>query len=226
MRSNFLAIIFVFLWGCGSEPIPEPEPTQLIAPANLNECTTASVLNELERQVRFEWTIALNTDSYELVVENALTNKKYGKSSSLLTESLILPSGAPYRWYVNSESLLSSAIAKSDVWQFYLEGTPNSSFIPFPAVLSQPDHQSIVELDAEGKVSFLWEGHDLDQDIDRYDLYLGTDEENLILNKEGLTASQVLISLDSGTTYFWQVFTFDLEANVSKSEVFSFQTAE
>jgi len=57
-------------------------------------------------------------------------------------------------------------------------------------------------------------------------LYLGTDEENLILNKEGLTASQVLISLDSGTTYFWQVFTFDLEANVSKSEVFSFQTAE
>jgi len=226
MRSNFLAIIFVFLWGCGSEPIPEPEPTQLIAPANLNECTTESVLNELERQVRFEWTIALNTDSYELVVENALTNKKYGKSSSLLTESLILPSGAPYRWYVNSESLLSSAIAKSDVWQFYLEGTPNSSFIPFPAVLFQPDHQSIVELDAEGKVSFLWEGHDLDQDIDRYDLYLGTDEENLILNKEGLTASQVLISLDSGTTYFWQVFTFDLEANVSKSEVFSFQTAE
>jgi hypothetical protein len=216
----------LLFWDCTTKSVPEPEASILIAPANLNECKTATSINAFEKQVKFEWTLALHADSYELVIENTLTNAKITKTSSLLTESIVLPSGAPYRWYVNSKSLLSTAVGKSSVWQFYLEGSPEESHLPFPAVLTFPENNASVDLDATGELIFLWEGHDLDQDIARYAFYLGTAEDALELIEEGLISSQVSVNLNSGTTYFWQVWTYDSEKNASKSEVYSFQTSD
>jgi hypothetical protein len=226
MRLCIYFLSLILIWSCGSEPIPEPQATVLIAPADLNECTTALVLSETERQVKFQWTLALNTDSYELVVVNTLTNARYGKTSALLTESIVLTSGASYRWYVNSKSLLSSAVGKSSVRQFYLEGSQDESYLPFPAVLLRPENQSIVDLESSGDFLFDWEGYDLDEDIMSYAVYLGKTEDNLDLVQEGLTVSQLSLSLDTGERYFWQIITLDSEGNTSKSEVYSFQTAD
>jgi hypothetical protein len=226
MRLCIYFLSLILIWSCGSEPIPEPQATVLIAPADLNECTTALVLSETERQVKFQWTLALNTDSYELVVVNTLTNARYEKTSSLLTESIVLTSGASYRWYVNSKSLLSSAVGKSSVQQFYLEGSQDESYLPFPAVLLRPENQSIVDLESSGDFLFDWEGYDLDEDIVSYAVYLGKTEDNLDLVQEGLTVSQLSLSLDTGERYFWQIITLDSEGNTSKSEVYSFQTAD
>lgn len=224
MRKDFFFWLVLLLWSCGPDPIPAPGASILIAPANLNECTTATAINDLERQVRFEWTSALNTDNYELIIENSLTNKRYSKATSLLTESITLPGGAPYCWYVNSYSLLSSEVSESQVWQFYLEGNTESTFFPFPAVLIAPENEAILTLDTDASLTFLWEGHDLDQDIDRYDFYIGRTSDNLVKEKEGLSNSQTTINLEPGTTYFWQVVTIDDESNASKSEIFRFQT--
>ena len=226
MRLCIYFLSLILIWSCGSEPIPEPQATVLIAPADLNECTTALVLSETERQVKFKWTLALNTDSYELVVVNTLTNARYEKTSSLLTESIVLTSGASYRWYVNSKSLFSSAVGKSSVRQFYLEGSQDESYLPFPAVLLRPENQSIVDLESSGDFLFDWEGYDLDEDIVSYAVYLGKTEDNLDLVQEGLTVSQLSLSLDTGERYFWQIITLDSEGNTSKSEVYSFQTAD
>jgi hypothetical protein len=226
MRLCIYFLSLILIWSCGSEPIPEPQATVLIAPADLNECTTALVLSETERQVKFQWTLALNTDSYELVVVNTLTNARYEKTSSLLTESIVLTSGASYRWYVNSKSLLSSAVGKSSLRQFYLEGSQDESYLPFPAVLLRPENQSIVDLESSGDFLFDWEGYDLDEDIVSYAVYLGKTEDNLDLVQEGLTVSQLSLSLDTGERYFWQIITLDSEGNTSKSEVYSFQTAD
>jgi hypothetical protein len=218
MRLCIYFLSLILIWSCGSEPIPEPQATVLIAPADLNECTTALVLSETERQVKFQWTLALNTDSYELVVVNTLTNARYEKTSSLLTESIVLTSGASYRWYVNSKSLLSSAVGKSSVRQFYLEGSQDESYLPFPAVLLRPENQSIVDLESSGDFLFDWEGYDLDEDIVSYAVYLGKTEDNLDLVQEGLTVSQLSLSLDTGERYFWQIITLDSEGNTSKSD--------
>ena len=226
MRLCIYFLSLILIWSCGSEPIPEPLATVLIAPADLNECTTALVLSETERQVKFQWTLALNTDSYELVVVNTLTNARYEKTSSLLTESIVLTSGASYRWYVNSKSLFSSAVGKSSVRQFYLEGSQDESYLPFPAVLLRPENQSIVDLESSGDFLFDWEGYDLYEDIVSYAVYLGKTEDNLDLVQEGLTVSQLSLSLDTGERYFWQIITLDSEGNTSKSEVYSFQTAD
>jgi hypothetical protein len=48
----------------------------------------------------------------------------------------------------------------------------------------------------------------------------------LDLVQEGLTVSQLSLSLDTGERYFWQIITLDSEGNTSKSEVYSFQTAD
>ena len=90
----FLSFIF---FSCGPDPIPVPEPSILIAPSNLNTCNTASRINDLERQVRFQWTASLNTESYNLVVQNTLTGEQQTITTTLLTESIILTSGAPYQ---------------------------------------------------------------------------------------------------------------------------------
>ena len=100
---NRLALLLlVLLIGCGPDPIPDPQPADLISPSNLDTCTTASRINDFESQVRFQWTAPLHSDSYELVIQNSITGKLHSISTLLLTESVVLPSGAPYQWYIVS----------------------------------------------------------------------------------------------------------------------------
>ena len=219
-------LLFLFFWNCGPPPIPEPQPARLILPSNLDRCTTATSLNSNESQVRFQWAASLDTDNYELVVINTQTNRKYSKSTALLTETKILPKGAPYQWYILSKSILSTVQTKSEVWQFYLEGNPETSHLPFPAQLITPDHDAQIDLDSSGDLTFIWEGNDLDQDIERYDFYLGTSAEELILEKENLTTSQLTLGLEIGITYYWQIKTSDSEGNSSLSQIYRFETVD
>jgi len=217
----FLSFIF---FSCGPDPIPVPEPSLLIAPSNLNTCNTASRINDLERQVRFQWTAPLNTESYNLVVQNTLTGEQQTITTSLLTESIILTSGAPYQWYVISKSSLTGEEGKSSIWYFYLEGNPQASHFPFPALLLAPSDELIVSLNAINAFTFEWEGNDLDNDIQGYDFYLGTSSSFLNKEREAITSQQVTLVLISNTIYFWQIISKDLQGNRSTSEIYQFQT--
>ena len=189
---RYLAFFLVFIFfSCGPDPIPVPEPSILIAPSNLNTCNTASRINDLERQVRFQWTASLNTESYNLVVQNTLTGEQQTITTTLLTESIILTSGAPYQWYIISKSSLTEAEGKSSIWYFYLEGNPQASHFPFPALLLAPSDKLIVSLNASNAFTFEWEGNDLDNDIQDYDFYLGTSSSFLNREREAITTQQV-----------------------------------
>ena len=119
---------------------------------------------------------------------------------------------------------MTEGTGKSTVWQFYLEGNPEESHFPFPAVLLQPENESIVELNNSNSYSFQWNGADLDGDIKTYDLYLGESADNLIKEKEGLINNQTELQLNEKAKYFWQVISIDSEGNQSHSEIFQFQT--
>ena len=166
----------------------------------------------------------MNTESYELVVENSLSREQVTMETTILTESITLPSGATYLWYVVSKSLLTEATGKSAVWQFYLEGNPEASYLPFPAVLLEPLDEEEVSLSGASTFIFKWKGVYLDDDIISYDLYLGLTENELIKERDGIGTSQSSIELNSDTIYFWQVVTMDSEGNQSYSEIFQFQT--
>lgn len=219
-----LYFLILLMWACAPDPIPEPQATQLLTPSNLNICTTATGVNDQEKQVVFEWTSALNTDSYTLIVQNTITGRQYSRETSLLKENMILPSGAPYRWYVLTKSSLTPAVGKSLVWYFYLEGEPGVTYIPFPALLLQPENDSTVSPNANGAYVFQWAGKDIDNDISHYNLYLGNQPDELNLVKENVSVENVQLNLNSGQTYYWQVKTIDREGNSSLSLVYSFQT--
>ncbi len=214
----------IFFWSCGPDPIPDPEAVSLIAPENLNNCTSASRVNDIERQVRFQWTAALFAESYELIVQNSVTQERFISNTTLLNESLKLPGSAPYQWFVKSKSSLTPVTTNSSSWQFYLEGDPNTSHLPFPAVLLDPQDKAIVSLSISNSFLLLWEGNDLDNDIISYDLYLGNDPNQLILKEEKIDLTQFSVVLESDNEYYWQIITHDKNQNQSKSSIFSFQT--
>jgi len=58
-----------------------------------------------------------------------------------------------------------------------------------------------------------------------YDVYLGTDPDNLKLEKGGLNSKTLPVDLQPGTTYYWQVINKNT-AGSAESEIFSFTTAE
>ncbi|MGA0444519.1 MAG: hypothetical protein ACO3M3_05560, partial [Flavobacteriaceae bacterium] len=160
---------------------------------------------------------------YELIVQNTQTGQQYSKQTSLLSESLILPMGAPYRWYVLSKAILTPAVGQSESWKFYLEGESNASYVPFPALLLSPKNEAIIDKTDKGVYTFQWEGLDLDNDIDHYALYLGTDPDALSLKKDFISEQRTDLTLTPSATYYWQIVTFDKEGNQSTSLVFSFQ---
>ena len=223
MRYIAFFLLSVF-FSCGPDPIPVPEPSLLLAPSNLNTCNSATRINDLERQVRFQWTATLNTESYNLVVQNTLTGEQQTITTYLLTESIVLTSGTPYQWYVISKSSLTLAEGKSSIWHFYLEGNPQESHFPFPAILLVPSDELIVSLNASNAFTFEWEGNDLDNDIQGYDFYLGTSSSFLNKEREAITSQQVTLVLISNTIYFWQIISKDLQGNRSTSEIYQFQT--
>lgn len=160
----------IFFCGCGPDPIPDPEATILLSPENLNNCSSASRVNDSERQVLFQWTKALFAESYELIVKNSVTQESFNINTTLFNESLILPGAATYQWFVRSKSSLTPVTKDSNSWQFYLEGNPNTSHLPFPAILLAPQDNATVSLSDGNSFLLKWEGNDLDGDIISYNL--------------------------------------------------------
>ena len=220
---KIVIIFLLFFLGCGPDPIPDPEAVILLAPENLNTCSTATRVNDIEREVSFQWTTGLFAESYELIIQNSLTQESFNLNTSLLNASVILPGAAPYQWFVRSKSTLTPATSDSSYWQFYLEGDPNSSHFPFPANLLVPQDKTTIILN-NNSFNLEWQGNDLDDDIIFYDLYLGNDPTQLILKKAKIETTQATVLLEPGSLYYWQIITHDKTQNQSKSSIFSFQT--
>ena len=214
----------IFFCGCGPDPIPDPEATILLSPENLNNCSSASRVNDSERQVLFQWTKALFAESYELIVKNSVTQESFNINTTLFNESLILPGAATYQWFVRSKSSLTPVTKDSNSWQFYLEGNPNTSHLPFPAILLAPQDNATVSLSDGNSFLLKWEGNDLDGDIISYDLYLGIDSNQLTLKEDKINSTEFSVILELDNKYYWQIITHDGSQNQSKSSIFSFQT--
>lgn len=220
---KYCLLFLLILVSCKKEVIPDPEPAMLLGPLNNNNCNTAIVVNDQQSQVNFSWQEAQHTDEYELVVRDLLTNTDAKKNSIRLFTSMVLERGKQYSWWVNSLSDQKETVGKSEIWTFYLEGLQNSSHFPFPAKLISPENNAQVSLE-NGAFTLLWEGVDLDDDIISYDIYIGTDPDELQLRVENHTTNSISANLMADQIYYWKVTTRDDEGNVSNSLVGSFRT--
>ena len=80
-------------------PVPSPKAATLSAPAKNSECLDGE-------NVEFKWAASENTNSYEIVIKNLLTQSLVTQTTTSTTVTIKLTKGQPYSWYIISKSNL------------------------------------------------------------------------------------------------------------------------
>lgn len=223
------SIIFCLNWSCSKNlPIKNPTVSTLLKPEKNNACVPVST-TELTGVVSFQWSTSQNTDSYTIIVKNSITNAEVRSTVNRTETTFTLERGAPYSWWVVSDSNASTISAKSEIWNFYLEGFKEQTHLPFPAQIITPAKDATVTIVTSvvggSTVRLGWIGSDLDNDISSYQIYLGTTSSTLSMIKDNFTSSTFSASVEKGKTYYWQIVTIDKQGNQSKSSIWSFKTS-
>lgn len=232
---NYIGIFLIALLAfasCDSDsPEPSPEPdaeapgkAELSLPANNKECEQGDVSGD-DATVTFTWAASENTNTYDLKVTNLDDNTfttRNGISGTSVEVSL--ERGHPYSWTVTSRNS-GSKTTISDIWKFYLASDGESNFAPFPAAAVAPTPGATVT-PTDGKVRLEWESvQDPDGDSVTYTLYAddidGTQEPQA--EWKNMTSTNVEISVNANTVYYWRVVTSDGN-NAATSSTYSFKT--
>ncbi|PWL39522.1 hypothetical protein DKG77_01425 [Flagellimonas aquimarina] len=226
MKHFFLSIlILILLSSCGGNDDPPPAPVgaNLVFPLESSECTTGVSINDTQSQVTFEWLASANTDSYTLSAVNLETNMPQTISTAATSASLPIGKGTPYSWSVTSRNSSSDQIATSETWLFYNSGS-QTTYAPFPAQLVSPLSGSTVQKSIANEIALSWSGADVDSDISGFEIFFS--DQNPPTSSVGNTTStitELVVSVESNTIYYWKVITTDLEGNTSDSGVFEFK---
>ena len=102
-------------------PVPSPKAATLSAPAKNSECLDGE-------NVEFKWAASENTNSYEIVIKNLLTQSLVTQTTTSTTVTIKLTKGQPYSWYIISKSNTTTDTAESEKWKFYLKGDPVANY--------------------------------------------------------------------------------------------------
>ncbi len=221
-------IIYIFILlaviGCSKNDTPNsPEAVVLLFPLENSECTTGESINQTTRIITFEWEASKYTDSYELTVENLLTNTSQVVSTNETFVELPVEKGVPFSWSVISENTDVYETATSEEWRFYNAGA-QTSYAPFPAEILYPNSGESVFKDTSDEITLIWEGADVDSDIDGYEVYFSNaNPPTVLVGTTNSTTSQLNVVVASETIYYWQIKTLDSEGNSSTSGVYSFR---
>lgn len=202
------------------DPVPKPSAATLIFPDNETECNEGAIKNATQSDVTFQWNASQNTDNYEVNVRNLDTNTSSKTTVSDNQAVITLLRGFPYEWYVVSKASGTSETATSAMWKFYNQGPGVENYAPFPAEVVNPLRGSSVS--DSGSITLEWQGSDVDDDIEEYEILFGTDETPS--STLGTTSATTMdANIVSGQVYYWVVITSDSAGNTSKSEIFDFR---
>jgi len=224
MRTVILLLFGVLLIGCKKKSNPKPpEIATLVFPNKNSECTTGRSLNQTTSEVEFQWMASNHTETYELRVTNLITNTTQTISTAAISAKLPITKGEPFSWFVRSLNTKVAESAFSETWRFYNAGF-QTTYAPFPAEVIAPKSGTSVFKDINNEVTLEWNGADVENDIDGYELYFSTSSppESLIASPSSDQNSEK-VSVISNTTYYWKVVTKDSEGNSSDSGIFIFK---
>src|SRR5690554_4018925 len=221
--------LFFVLLGCGGnddgpmEPIGIPPTAAILsAPAKDEVCLNGKSINDTQSEVEFKWEVSSNTDSYNLVVKNLITDRTSTYTTTAQTQNVTLNKGEPYSWHIISKADNVNETTQSAIWKFYLAGDGMVSYAPFPAEIVFPEMGSSI-LSTNGTLTLAWKGSDADNDIDGYELLF--DAVDPPQTSVGTTSDEVFsVAVAPDGIYYWQIITKDDLGNTSTSEVFQFKT--
>ena len=190
--------------------VPAPGKSGLSAPENNEICYEGEEVDDTNSSVTFSWEASSDTDSYDLQITNQETNQTQTESGITSTSKAVtLATDVSYSWKVVSKANDTSDTTDSDTWQFYLAGDGQENYAPFPATILSPTSGAAVDA-SNGLVTLSWEGNDPDEgDSLTYTVYF--DEVDGLQDpiEEGFSDTELEVNVESGTTYYWKVKTFD-----------------
>lgn len=226
MRYVLILWVFTFFFGCGKGddgPPPSPEGALLVFPEQNSECNTGIDISTSESQVTFQWQVAANTDRYSLTVVNLISNTPQTISTAGSSAALTIAKGAPFSWSVLSSNSASDETATSESWLFYNAGA-QTTYAPFPAQINSPQPGSTAQADINNQIVLSWTGADVEDDIERFEVYLAeVNPPEQLLTTTNSETQQATTNVVSGTTYYWRVVTIDAAGNSSDSGIFDFR---
>jgi hypothetical protein len=230
MKLNHLILtIAMVLAGCGKKevkpnPLTEKPPAKatLIFPDENAVCTSGTIISATQASVVFNWSAAVNADSYEVDITNLLTGTVTAQLASTNQLTVTLIRNTPYAWYVVSKSTSSTVTETTDTWKFYLAGEGTVSYSPFPAVITAPVFDQVFSAGTTS-VNLSWTGSDVDNDITNYAVYFGNIASPLLFKSNLTDMFLNNVPVSSGVTYYWRVITKDAQGNTSDSGVYQFK---
>jgi hypothetical protein len=228
------ALWIATLMGCASknEEAATPDPPKVVLnnpakaslsfPAQNEACTSGTVISETKSSLVFRWTVSANTDSYELVLKDLITQQITRHQSTTNSLEIMLDRNTPYSWSVISKAKNVTETAQTDTWKFYNAGPGAVSYAPFPAEMISPAFAESVDVQ-NGQVTLVWKGSDVDNDLVNYNVYFGKVANPPVL-KVGVTTSSLTAEVSGKETYYWKVISVDSKGNTSDSGVYQFTT--
>lgn len=228
MRKILLIGILLLAAGCGGgnkakeDATPAPGKAVLVFPAQNSACTSGTVVSDDVSTIDFSWNATDNTDTYDVVIKDLLTNKITTQTANTNQLQVNLSRNTPYAWYVQSKSSGTIKTTQSDTWKFYNAGLGVVSYAPFPAEITSPTYGQVVTA-SSGTVNLTWKGSSIDNNIVAYGVYFGTDPSPAALQDNIKDSFLNNISVKSNTTYYWRVVTMDANGNFSDSGTYQFK---
>ncbi|MCV6629980.1 MAG: hypothetical protein OIF50_08990 [Flavobacteriaceae bacterium] len=199
------------IYSCSSdfEPVNDLEKVALQAPLDKQECF-GIILPNGNIQVRFQWNNIDANITYSLEYTNTKTKETKVVSTSSPSIQIELAPGVMYTWKVMAKDSQGNN-SNSETFSFYTQGLSIQHHVPFPASLDIQDN-------GDGNATLSWVGSDLDEDIQYYNVFFGTqDPPAKIMDKTN--ASTTTAAVQSGNTYIFMVQTVDTQGNYSNASI-------
>lgn len=220
-------ILVLLLVHCQKTELPaDPGVANLISPVDKETCLDGVSINDTQSNVNFVWGTATGALSYELEIANLLTQSTQLYSSDTNELSIALSKAEPYSWSVRSIGETGTTPSVSDPWKFYLAGDAVVNYAPFPAELITPRSGANTTPDINNLVILRWTADDVDDDLNRFEVYLDT-TDGTTLNQEiayQAQETQLEVEVENNTVYYWKIVAIDLNGNQSSSGVYTFRT--
>ncbi len=182
----------------------------LTFPNNNELCIEGTDVSNTMINIPFRWSSSTNATSYKIEVTNTQDGKKYEATSDTNSTEIAIPKGNQFSWKVSA--LLEGKTKESNaIWNFYSQGTTTTAHIPFPAEITLEDNK-------DGTINISWKAIDLDNDIEKYEVYLSdaTGTLNLIADTQEVKLNNISITYD--ISYILEVITKDKNENTSLSK--------
>lgn len=220
------SVILLLLVRCTSEEGPAPiiADVALVNPLNNEICEQGINTNENRSRVFFEWEMAENAQSYDLVVNDLESGENFITYEEIYDtrKELELIHNRAYEWYVISKHSESDDTGISPTWNFFFVGEPRENYAPFPANIISPEFGNVIQ-SMDGNVSLQWEASDPDQDTLSFTIFI--DEiDGMQTPDESLTniqSTSIDVQLESGKNYYWRVRSSDGNSS-SYSQIYTF----